>query len=655
MNWSIVSAINGLATLFTIFLIGCGDGKISNLVTNINKVAAECGPEAISLGSSYQFYRFLDQENNFIPMNEIVYGNVNSGSAKKGLVAVGNNCLAIEKSSTRDPYVYTFLKDIKFGKVLPKNALKGKSKVNLIKLPELKVLPDHLRSCGTEGPHNKSRSIAIKLSFDSSYKKDKSFKNYQVKVSHLGKTDDSLKLNKYDCLYIAEDDKEKVVEVIDNSSGEILFRRPINIWMNNQINDLDKTQITICGKGIYKFEGSCVSHLLYYCHQRTKIKENLRNLLIRVRMPPKSELEDIDCEFTEWRASGIVHLETFTIKRPLSLEPMFFVNSLESIVLEKNSISDLTSFTNFKKLTRLILPNNKITDISPLLDLPNLEELDLSRNSIKDYDSLKNIKSLKNLKIQFNKINNISFISQLINLTELNLSFSEGFEDISVVRHLKDLVTLEVNEVILKEIPFDSPMPKLKKLSFARTGIKDIKNLVHTKNLVELELYGLSAIEDISSLANLTNLTYLSLTHNKVSNITPLQNLTELTHLDLEEARIKSIAILNTLPKLSFLDLKGNEVNDVSSLQGIVSLTKLNLSYNEIKDISPLSSLTKLEHLDLYKNKIEDLSPLKDLPNLIKFSAHQNPLGDTIKKTEGNCPTNSLSRKVSDWCRDKFF
>ncbi len=65
----------------------------------------------------------------------------------------------------------------------------------------------------------------------------------------------------------------------------------------------------------------------------------------------------------------------------------------------------------------------------------------------------------------------------------------------------------------------------------------------------------------------LTNLTYLDLSLNKISDIKPLSNLTNLT----------------------ILSLQFNQISDIKPLSALTNLTELNLSFNQIK--SAISSL----------------------------------------------------------------
>ena len=102
----------------------------------------------------------------------------------------------------------------------------------------------------------------------------------------------------------------------------------------------------------------------------------------------------------------------------------------------------------------------------------------------------------------------------------------------------------------------------------------------------------------------------LVLGSNRISDVSSLSNLTELTYLNLQVNEIKVVTPLTTLTNLKELHIYSNQISDITSLQILNNLTHLNLAANAISDISALSKLTKLEWIDLAVNQIVDLSPL---------------------------------------------
>ena len=142
--------------------------------------------------------------------------------------------------------------------------------------------------------------------------------------------------------------------------------------------------------------------------------------------------------------------------------------------------------------------------------------------------------------------------------------------------------------------------------------IEDISSLANLTQLRRADL-DRNEIIDVSALARLTNLESLDLRDNRVIDVSPLANLVQLTVLRLSENRIINIAPLANLTHLVALWLSGNGITDVTALANLTQLTELRLDGNRIIDVSPLARLTKLDMLDLRRNSIADHSPLDGL------------------------------------------
>ena len=258
------------------------------------------------------------------------------------------------------------------------------------------------------------------------------------------------------------------------------------------------------------------------------------------------------------RSTGITSLQTGDFAG---------LTNLQSLRMDKNSISDISPLANLTSLTQLILHSNSISDISPLEDLTNLKNLNLMHNSISDISPLEDLTSLTKLLLSRNSITDISALEDLTTLKDLFLS-SNSISDISA---LEDLT-----------------------------------------NLKGLGLSG-NSISDISALEDLTAMEYLHLSGNSISNISTLQDLTKLSTLHLHDNSITDISALEGLTKLSTLHLHDNSITDISALEGLTKLRTLYLHDNSITDVSALENLTSLRTLYLDGNTISDYAPLRRL------------------------------------------
>jgi len=155
-------------------------------------------------------------------------------------------------------------------------------------------------------------------------------------------------------------------------------------------------------------------------------------------------------------------------------------------------------------------------------------------------------------------------------------------------------------------------LEKVTRLYFTYNELTDIKGLEKLTQLTYLDLTGNFLTDDpwpglggslsvytSRTLENLTNLKKLGLTKNQLTNVTGLENLTQLT----------------------FLILERNQLTDVKALKNLTRLTFLNLGYNKLTELPKgLENLTQLKQLELRGN-----------PNLTKAQIAE------LQKTLPNC------------------
>jgi Leucine-rich repeat (LRR) protein len=206
-------------------------------------------------------------------------------------------------------------------------------------------------------------------------------------------------------------------------------------------------------------------------------------------------------------------------------------------------------------------------------------------------------------------------------------SASEGqpvtFPDKNLDKCIRQALDKEADDKITT-----TELATLTEFSATAEGISNISGLEYCTNLTYLDL-GLNQISDISPLANLTNLTNLCLLINhRISDISPLTNLTNLTSLWISGNKINDTSPLANLTNLTDLQITDNQISDISPLAGLTKLTHLEIRTNQISDISPLANLTDLNYLDLSNNQIDDISSLVENLGLGE--------GDTLCLEENN-------------------
>jgi internalin A len=142
----------------------------------------------------------------------------------------------------------------------------------------------------------------------------------------------------------------------------------------------------------------------------------------------------------------------------------------------------------------------------------------------------------------------------------------------------------------------------------------------------------------------MTNLMKLSISAvNSVSDFVPLASLANLSSRELDRCAISAndLTPISGLTELKWLSLAGNEISNVNVLSGLTNLTYLELGENEIAEVASLSEITDLVELYFYGNRIFDAAPLAGLTNLKELNLKSNPIPlaqkETLKQVLTNC------------------
>jgi len=155
--------------------------------------------------------------------------------------------------------------------------------------------------------------------------------------------------------------------------------------------------------------------------------------------------------------------------------------------------------------------------------------------------------------------------------------------------------------------------------------------------LLNCEGSGFGSIDEIPVIERLTDLEYLILKRNEITNINGLNHLKNLQILDLSHNKLKTIDNLDSIQNLKELNLSHNQIKEIKNVNNLQSIQKLTLDHNRITEISEISGLRNLEDLNLNNNKITVIKGLTDLPKLEKLNLSFN----RIKKICGlECLTN---------------
>ena len=317
-------------------------------------------------------------------------------------------------------------------------------------------------------------------------------------------------------------------------------------------------------------------------------------------------------------------------------------------------VKDLTPLSGMTQLEELQLygtsnnnNNSGLTDLSALAGMTHLTSLRIDLGTVEDFSPLSGMTQLQELRMYGNFItDDLSFLRGLTELRTLNMVSSNGSEGAPVQEDLTDLSGLTK----LTDLQLDAP-------------VADLHGLEPLVNLRALQMYGSnSTYTNVDALAGLTELTSLYLPYrvyndsnplppinldglanltklqsleisDGVESLEPLRNLTELRDLRIRANNSDdgelSLAPLSGLTKLNSLDISADLAGgDLSALAGLAELRSLNISHYdrnydryddrvEIQDLSPLAGLSKLNSLRIYgAAEGIDTSPVAFVPDL---------------------------------------
>ena len=99
----------------------------------------------------------------------------------------------------------------------------------------------------------------------------------------------------------------------------------------------------------------------------------------------------------------------------------------------------------------------------------------------------------------------------------------------------------------------------------------------------------------------------------EIDDLTPLAELRTLQFLSARSNNIKNVEALRGLSNLRSLDLSRNAIRDISALAGLSRLTRLMLPGNLVSDLNPVSGLTQLAELGL-DERSRTLCPSRTAP-----------------------------------------
>ncbi len=220
----------------------------------------------------------------------------------------------------------------------------------------------------------------------------------------------------------------------------------------------------------------------------------------------------------------------------------------------------------------------------------------------------------------------IGYLTHAVNLQDLTISSM-------IADHLNPLVALAhlntLNLINCENIDFDSVskmIPRLRKLSFRGTDIKDLDTLLASAaNLQELSISSMIA-NKLGALVKLTHLKTLRLLKCTNLDCDSIKNMSWLHELDLSGSDIAQVDFLPSLPHLKILKLRNTKIDNLEPISTSRNLHTLDLSGPGEVDLKDFAILSQLRKLYLAEKTITNLYILEKLLFLKKLDLKESTI-----------------------------
>jgi Leucine-rich repeat (LRR) protein len=150
------------------------------------------------------------------------------------------------------------------------------------------------------------------------------------------------------------------------------------------------------------------------------------------------------------------------------------------------------------------------------------------------------------------------------------------------------------------------------------TIIQDLRPLDQLKELRVLDISS-SAISDLFPIRNITSLTYLNASNTNVEDLNPLRYSKSLKQLYINNTPVSSIRVIESFDNLEVLHLEQTVIDSLPSMAALTYLKEFNCSSTNLLRLDSLKYLTELEALYFSNTSVNDLRPISTLGKLKKL------------------------------------
>jgi hypothetical protein len=297
-------------------------------------------------------------------------------------------------------------------------------------------------------------------------------------------------------------------------------------------------------------------------------------------------------------------------------EDLARITLIDSIDVGGNAtVKNILPLQRLQKLSKVILNQTGIHDLSPLKNLTMINYLDISETEVSDLSPLSNLRNLQVLMANKTKVENLEPLYDLHNLKIM-------YADHTYIHNIIARDFLERNSnclIIYKTIHLNrwwkNMEPEWKKafqqqLPDTTSSSKNLHALVEQRNLKIQDV----PVKNLTALSEFVRLLELNLSGTAISDISFLTNIPTLRSLHIINSPLQKTEALKSLTDLEDLDISNTPVDDLKDIESLKNIKSLNCSGTQIKKLAAIKSFSSLEVLDFSNTNVNNLDVILHLP-----------------------------------------
>ncbi|CAL2082421.1 exported hypothetical protein [Tenacibaculum sp. 190524A05c] len=329
--------------------------------------------------------------------------------------------------------------------------------------------------------------------------------------------------------------------------------------------------------------------------------------------------------------NGLQGIETigssFTVNNNDSLSTLAALSNLTSVgnglnITGNDAITTLSGIENISTVASIkVTSNYALADISVFSHLTNVNfDISVGYNNLTDLQGLHNLITVKNLTItepnlpNLNDLDKLRTVDRLIVQSNSIITSLEGLENITSVDEIlfSDLTALGD----LNYFPNVSSLPRLK-----LRGLNSITNLTGLNALQTVSNFEIESCSSLASLSGITNLdsvvTLLSLKYLPISNLSGAENITSLSDLTIDTCD----NLVNLTGLTNVTALGDISITDAAAFENFNGLTNTNtIESVTIDNCDSLSGFVGLKANSTDTIEVKNCDAITNLSGLSSFT-----------------------------------